>query len=388
VLCILYVTTTPSVTHFAQSASPHFYMPRFGTQRKKRRTHAEPKQEQEGVPRSLVFRQGSVARPVAQLVIDLRRVLEPFTASRLRESSRNRLKDFLSVSGPLGVSHLIAVRQQDLGPTLRIMRAPHGPTLSFRVQEYALAQDVRNAQRRPQAPGTSGEYLHAPLVVLNGFSGQEAHKQILASTLQHVFPSIDVNSVALKDCRRVALFNLREVDGEFVVDLRHYLINASPVGITKTVKKIVKGKIPDLSKYNDMEEFVLNGQEALSSDSEAEDVPQNRVVLSQNFAGRGNRKSQTSSIRLKEIGPRITLQLLKIEEGMCGGRVLFHHRISKTADELSHQEEKVGKQQALKLLRKETQEENVNAKKRRNDAVVSDDDDMIFEDEAVDSDSY
>jgi ribosome biogenesis protein SSF1/2 len=224
-----------------------------------------PAEEQDGVPKSMVFRQGNVAKPVAQLVIDLRKVLEPFTASKLKESRRNRLKDFINVSGPLGITHMLAVRQQDLGPTLRIMRAPHGPTLSFRVQEYALAQDIRAIQRRPQAPGASGEYLHPPLVVLNGFSGNETHKQLLSSTLQHVFPSIDVNNVALKDCRRVALFNLKEQDGEVLVDLRHYLINASPVGITKTVKKIVKGKIPNLSKFKDMEDFVLKGQDAFFS---------------------------------------------------------------------------------------------------------------------------
>ena len=41
-----------------------------------------------------------------------------------------------------------------------------------------------------------------------------------------------------------------------------------------------------------------------------------------------------SSYRLTEIGPRMTLQLVKIEEGIGGGDVLYHEFIQKTDDEL------------------------------------------------------
>ena len=35
-------------------------------------------------------------------------------------------------------------------------------------------------------------------------------------------------------------------------------------------------------------------------------------------------KSQQSALRLREVGPRLTLSLIKIEEGINEGRVLYH----------------------------------------------------------------
>lgn len=38
--------------------------------------------------------------------------------------------------------------------------------------------------------------------------------------------------------------------------------------------------------------------------------------------------------RLKEIGPRMTLELVKIEEGLCEGAVIHHSFIHKTPTDL------------------------------------------------------
>lgn len=38
---------------------------------------------------------------------------------------------------------------------------------------------------------------------------------------------------------------------------------------------------------------------------------------------RVNRASTKSSVKLQEIGPRMTLQLMKVEEGLCSGGVIF-----------------------------------------------------------------
>jgi ribosome biogenesis protein SSF1/2 len=37
--------------------------------------------------------------------------------------------------------------------------------------------------------------------------------------------------------------------------------------------------------------------------------------------------------RLKELGPRLKLQLVKIEEGLAGGAVLYHSLVTKTPEE-------------------------------------------------------
>jgi ribosome biogenesis protein SSF1/2 len=52
---------------------------------------------------------------VRVLMRDIRRVMEPNTASRLRVRHRNVLRDFVSVAGPLHVSHFIVFSQTDLG---------------------------------------------------------------------------------------------------------------------------------------------------------------------------------------------------------------------------------------------------------------------------------
>ncbi len=57
------------------------------------------------------------------------------------------------------------------------------------------------------------------------------------------------------------------------------------------------------------------------------------MELPDKFTGRGNGKSQKSAIKLIEIGPRVTLELFKVEQGMCEGEVLYHKFESKTAAE-------------------------------------------------------
>lgn len=69
------------------------------------------------------------------------------------------------------------------------------------------------------------------------------------------------------------------------------------------------------------------------SESEAEDDPQNHVTLPQKLASRGNIESGKSAIRLSELGPRLTLQLIKIEDGLLDGEVLYHDLIHKSDEE-------------------------------------------------------
>lgn len=63
----------------------------------------------------------------------------------------------------LGVTHLLAFTLTDVAPSLRIIRLPVGPTLSFRVERYSLLKDVAHASRRAKSISTV-EYLSPPLV--------------------------------------------------------------------------------------------------------------------------------------------------------------------------------------------------------------------------------
>lgn len=71
------------------------------------------------------------------------------------------------------------------------------------------------------------------------------------------------------------------------------------------------------------------------SESEAEDDPANHVTLPQKLVTRGNMEFGKSAIRLSELGPRLTLQLIKIEDGLMDGEVLYHDIVQKTAEEIA-----------------------------------------------------
>ena len=121
--------------------------------------------------------------------------MAPYTAERLQETTKNKLKDFLDVASSLGVTHMLSFSQSDVGTNLRVLRCPRGPTLTFRVLEYSLMADVAALQKRPHAPGA--EFRSPPLVVLNNFSGSESHKQLMAVMFQNMFPAIHMNTVRL-----------------------------------------------------------------------------------------------------------------------------------------------------------------------------------------------
>ena len=88
------------------------------------------------------------------------------------------------------------------------------------------------------------------------------------------------------------------------------------------------------SQKRDIEDLVLTGGGA-DSDSEAEE--ENLVPATGKDTIRNGRRStrapQQKSIRLTEIGPRMKLQLVKGEEGLYEGAILFHKFIEKTAEE-------------------------------------------------------
>lgn len=77
-------------------------------------------------------------------------------------------------------------------------------------------------------------------VVLNNFGDKQASSQVklMKVTLQNMFPSINVATVKLQDCRRVVMFNLDKTIG--TVEMRHFAVRATPTGITKAIKKVAR----------------------------------------------------------------------------------------------------------------------------------------------------
>lgn len=368
----------------------------MANKRRKNRTHLKGpihnSQADSRAPKSFVIRGGKVGRGVAGLVHDVRRIMEPNTASRLKEREKNRLRDFMSMAGPLGVSHMLVFNQTDAGTNMRIIRCPRGPTVTFRVNKFALAGDIMRASRRPVTPGS--EFNTPPLLVLNNFGSEEKHVKLLVTVFQNLFPPLHVHTMRLSQVRRIVLLNYNAETK--TVDWRHYLISVRPVGVSRSVRRVIEGStrpsaassgsvtghggsnkrhgraLVNLANATDIAEYVTRGTTAAGGDdtdtseaeSEAEDIadPRNSVELPQSYVGRGNEANTQRAVRLREIGPRMELRLVKIEEGLNGSEVLYHDYVHKTAKEVAEQTRSITAKKRLAAERKAEQAKNVERK--------------------------
>ncbi|KAL6987013.1 hypothetical protein U1Q18_012774 [Sarracenia purpurea var. burkii] len=268
------------------------------------------------IPKSFVFSRGKLPGSLSQLQMDLRKLMLPFTALKLKEKKRNKLRDFLNVAGPMGVTHFLILSKTEIAPYLRVARTPQGPTLTFKIQEYSLAVDVAQSQVRPRCP--QDLFKNPPLIVLSGFGTGEQHLKLTTIMFQNIFPGIDINTVKLSLCQRIVLLNYNKETK--LIDFRHYSIRLQPVGVSRRIRKFVQNhQVPDLRSLQDVSDFVTRA--FYGSESEANDEA--ATVSLGDDLGRVNRASTKSAVKLQEIGPRMTLQLIKIEEGLCSGGVIF-----------------------------------------------------------------
>jgi len=299
------------------------------------------------------------------LIQDFRKIMEPFTASSLKASEKNSIKDFVSIAGPLNVSHFLMFGMSSTSANLRVMRLARGPTMSFKVVNFTLSKDVVSAQKRPNV--NPKLFAHHPLLVLNGFGGQDGqpapnHLKLISTMFQNMFPSININKVAVGDIRRCLLLRYDAESDQ--IYLRHYSIKAVPVGVSRRVRRMIQTRLPDMSGFNDVGDYLLNNG-GVTSESEGEmDGEHNQIDLPQSMPGRGNVKAQQSAIRLHELGPRLTLQLVKIEEGLCDGKVVHHSFIEKSLEEVNALEQSRKEKQKLKEQRQKEQNQNIVEKKR------------------------
>lgn len=279
-----------SILLFVNNIIPFFYhfsdfnSTKMGKRRHKKRTHVEISEDVvDNTPKSMVIkltRRGHSNTSLNQLVHDFRQVMQPHTAIKLRERSTNKLKDFISMTGPLGVSHLMVFSISDQGNTnLRICRSPRGPTMQFRVIEYSLCKDISKILRAPKSP--SGIlYSSPPLLVLNGFTTdrKEAPQEaLLTSMFQNMFPPISVQDTKVSTIKRVMILNKDPETEE--IELRHYAIETKMVDVSNGVRRltVIKNRthrpLPNLNRALDISELITDPYSAagFTSESEIED---------------------------------------------------------------------------------------------------------------------
>lgn len=302
-------------------------------------------------PHSFVVHRGLPGEHIVELTKDFRKIMEPFTAMSLKERKKNTLKDFVSISSILHVTHMCIFTRTEQAMYFKLCRLPRGPTLSFKIHSFSLAKDVISTLKKQMV--YEELFKNSPLVVLNNFSGEGMQLKLIASMFQNMFPTINLTTVNLSTIRRCLCLNYNSTSE--TIDLRHYAIRVVPVGLSKGVKKLVQAKVPNLSKCEDFSDFLTKGA---VSESEAEDDPASHVTLPQKLTSRGNYANSQSAIRLSEIGPRLTLELIKVEDGLLDGEVLYHKYVQKSEEEKLLIMKKREEKKKLKEKRKKIQEEN------------------------------
>ncbi|TFK25080.1 rRNA binding protein [Coprinopsis marcescibilis] len=352
--------------------------------KRKNRTHLKGATQRETttakVPRTFIIKHGHVGSSIGQLVRDMRKVMEPNTASRLKERNRNKLKDYITMGPALQVTHLLAFRLTPIAPSLRIVRLSDGPTLTFRVERYSLMKDVLNTSRKAKSIGM--EYLTPPLLVLASFPqpGPDTPPQLplVMKAFQSIFPPLSPHTISLSSARRVVLISYNAERG--TVDFRHYLIRVKAHGVSRRVRKVLESAasstkpILNLGKEKDVADFLLRArgdpgpdggyESASSAESAVEDG--DMVSLAGDYVGRNNKKGQKRAVKLEEVGPRMELRLVKITEGIPGkeGNVIFHEFVKKSKKEVADQKAVIAEKERLRKQRREEQERNVARKKK------------------------
>ncbi|KAK2750944.1 hypothetical protein FQN57_000018 [Myotisia sp. PD_48] len=387
-------------------------------------------------PRSMVIRIGAghVGSSMSQLAKDIRTMMEPDTASRLKERTKNKLKDYTVMAGPLGVTHLILLSKSSTGNSnLRIALTPRGPTLNFRIENYSLCKDVLKAMKRPKGLGKS--HITPPLLVMNNFLSSKPETQsqripknlesLVTTVFQSLFPPISPQTTPLSSIRRIMLLDRdqsarSETGGEesFSISLRHYAITTKRIDISKRIRRLDprenrhkdKDKvIPNLGKLNDVADYLLdNGDAGFTSASETEIETDAEVEILESSTKKvlnkkelqrmkaGEKKSSGGSgsnvekraVKLVELGPRMKLKLIKVEEGLCGGKVMWHDFVTKSNDETKVMEEAWAKKRKEKELRRKAQKENIERKKALKKGSKEGEGDEEEDEEAENSDDW
>jgi len=397
--------------------------------RVKKRTHAgvkaaipgnAPSKPGDRSPKSMVIRIGAseVGPSVTQLVKDVRGMMEPLTASRLKERRSNKLRDYTTMAGPLGVSHLLLFSRSDNGNTnLRLALTPRGPTFHFRVEKYSLCKDVHKSIKRPKSGGA--EHTTAPLLVMNNFSTQQSpdgqsngeqpkrqapqiprHLESLATTVfQSLFPPINPTNTPLKGIKRIMLLDRVPQDPNLDTDKASYVLNLRHYGIeTRTAKSVPKplrkldaaeklthagqkrkrAGLPNLGKLDDVADYLLDPHAADGFTSASESEPETDAEVevlaptAQRIQRRNEKKPsdrrdprarvERKGIKLHELGPRLRLRLTKVEEGVCGGKVMWHEYFHKSKEELKEMDRVHDARRREKEARRQEQKANVERK--------------------------
>lgn len=143
-------------------------------------------------------------------------------------------------------------------------------------------------------------------------------------------------------------------------DVADYLLDPSGAGYTSASES-------EVDTDAEVEILETKARRVLSR----KDRDRAREAATANGADGAARKENTRSaaqkraVKLTEIGPRMTLRLLKVEEGLCDGKVMWHEFVTKSAAEAREMEAVWEARRAEREERKRVQKENVERKMKK-----------------------
>ena len=225
-------------------------------------------------------------------------------------------------------------------------------------------------------------------------------EQLTTTVFQSLFPPISPQTTPLNSIKRVLLLQrVKTTDGTYSLQLRHYMITTKRVGLSRPLRRLNaaekmlnsqktgksrKGALPNLGKMEDIADFIIGGDAGegymtdatsgseVDTDAEVEFVETTaRKVLNRRQREKEREEKENSgrsgvekrAVKLVELGPRMTLRMTKVEEGVCGGKIMWHERITKSTEEVKKLDKIWEKRRQEKDARKRVQKENVEKKR-------------------------
>lgn len=231
-------------------------------------------------------------------------------------------------------------------------------------------------------------------------------EELMRTTFQNMFPAVSTATADVRQMRRVVLFHRDENRPGAPIEMRHYAVTTRDADVDRRVRRLTtsgnanarhatdhtdsrlarrtKKELPNLGHLDTIEDYILDPAaltDLSASESEYEedakvDIPAARAAT----AARRGRVSATDasattvagdeggskkSVKLIELGPRISLELYKVTAGLSTGAVLYHRDITLTqADQAAQDRQAVSRRQE-KAGRVAAQRENIDMKKRK-----------------------
>ena len=180
--------------------------------------------------------------------------------------------------------------------------------------------------------------------------------KIVSMLFQSFFPPVNLGEVQIKKFKRVVLINLKlDSDNDKPeIEFRHYDIELQKYSMKKTISNLINnlGKTKDLSNFNNISDYILK-HSGYSSCSDNEEEAKCEIIDEK------SNKNEKTTIKLREIGPRMNLRIFKIQEGFFKGNVVYHSLIKKTRKEIYEILTEKKMKEKEKKERQKTQEENI-----------------------------